>query len=151
MRRARSRAGSASTRTGGPTLSAGAFGAVDIALRHPRLFRRVESWGGYFEPLRDGPLRRASTRRLDAHDPTLLVRTDAPLLRSRRVRFFPSTGPGHGRISAAATPRFARLLRTLGVTYRLELVARKQREWERQLVDGLLWVFGRGSGVVLGR
>jgi len=27
-------------------LSAGGFGAVGIALRHPRLFRRVESWGG---------------------------------------------------------------------------------------------------------
>src|SRR5438105_11523438 len=122
-------------------LSAGGFGAVDIALRHPRLFRRVESWGGYFRPFRDGPLRLASSAELAAHDPLLLVRADAPLLRSRHARFFLSTGPGHGRIQAAATPRFARLLRTLGLPCRLELV-QKRGGWERQLVAGLRWAFG---------
>ena len=122
-------------------LSAGGFGAVDIALRHPRLFRQVESWGGYFRHFRDGPLRLASSAELAAHDPLLLVRADAPLLRSRHARFFLSTGPGHGRIQAAATPRFARLLRTLGLPYRLEFV-QKRGEWERQLVAGLRWAFG---------
>jgi enterochelin esterase-like enzyme len=122
-------------------LSAGGFGAVDIALRHPTLFRQVESWGGYFRPFRDGPLRLASPVELAAHDPELLVRADVPLLRGRRVRFFLSTGPGHGKIEAAATPRFARLLRALGLAYRLELVPTKQGEWERQLVDGLRWAF----------
>jgi enterochelin esterase-like enzyme len=123
-------------------LSAGGFGAVDIALRHPRLFRQVESWGGYFRPFRDGPLRLASAGKLAAHDPLLLVRADAPLLRSRRVRFFLSTGPGHGPVHAAATPRFAQLLRGLGLPYRLELIRDKREEWERQLVDGLRWAFG---------
>src|SRR5438105_4346551 len=122
-------------------LSAGGFGAVDIALRHPRLFRRVESWGGYFRPLRDGPLRFASTTKLAAHDPTLLVRVETALLRSRRLRFFLSTGPSHGRVSPAATLRFARLLRALRLPYSLELVARKRGAWERQLVDGLRWAF----------
>jgi enterochelin esterase-like enzyme len=126
-------------------LSAGGFGAVDVALRHPGLFRQVESWGGYFRPFRDGPLRDASPVELAAHDPSRLVRADAPLLRSRRVRFFLSTGPGHGRIAAAATPRFAGLLRALGLTYRLERVPEKRGEWERQLVDGLRWAFGSGS------
>ena len=37
-------------------LSAGGFGAVYIAMRHPSLFGVVESWSGYFHPLRDGPL-----------------------------------------------------------------------------------------------
>src|SRR5438105_1257043 len=73
-------------------LSAGGFGAVDIALRHPRLFARVESWGGYFSPFRDGPLHHASPRELAAHDPTLLLPTDAGLLRRGGTRFFLSTG-----------------------------------------------------------
>ena len=32
-------------------LSAGGFGAYYIGLRHPELFGRVASWGGYFHPL----------------------------------------------------------------------------------------------------
>ena len=105
--------------------------------------RRVP--GGYFRPLRDGPLRDASAAELAAQDPSQLVRADAPLLRSRRVRFFLSTGPGHGTITAAATPRFARLLHGLGLPSRLERVDGKRGEWERQLVDGLRWAFGSGS------
>jgi hypothetical protein len=120
-------------------LSAGGYGAVDIALRHPMLFRRVESWGGYFVPFRDGPLRRAQPRELEAHDPDLLAHAEAPLLRRLGVRFFVSSGPGHGRIAKAATVRFAGLLRTLRLPYRLELLREKRDAWERQLVDGLAW------------
>src|SRR2546423_14113779 len=122
-------------------LSAGGFGAVDIALRPPRLFRRVESWGGYFRPFRDGPLREASPAELEAHDPTLLVRAEAPLVRRLGVRFFASTGPGHGHVTVGATVRFARLLRALQLPYRLELLARKRGSSARQLVDGLPWAF----------
>jgi enterochelin esterase-like enzyme len=120
-------------------LSAGGFGAVDVALRHPTLFRRVEAWGGYFAPFRDGPLRHATPADLAVHDPTRLVRADAPLLRRAGVRIFLSSGPGHGRVTKAATIRFARLLRTMRLPYRLELLREKRGEWERQLVDGLLW------------
>jgi hypothetical protein len=56
-----------------------------------------------------------------------------------------STGPGHGRVTAAATPRFARLLRGLGLPLRLERIDGKRGEWERQLVDGLRWAFGSGG------
>ena len=125
-------------------LSAGGFGAADIALRHPGLFRRVESWGGYFRPFRDGTLRFASRAELAAHDPTLLAGMDAPLLRRRGVRFFLSSGPGHGPVSTAATVRFARLLRSLRLPYRLELLHEKRGAWERQLVDGLRWAEGAG-------
>src|SRR2546422_90300 len=58
-----------------------------------------------------------------------------------RVRFFVSTGPGHGHVTVGATVRFARLLRALQLPYRLELLARKRGSWERQLVDGLRWAF----------
>ena len=122
-------------------LSAGGFGAVDIALRHPRLFRRVESWGGYFRPFRDGPLHHASPAELATHDPMLLLPTEAPLLRSLGTRFFLSSGPGHGRVTPAETLGFARLLRTRGLPYALELLPHKRGAWERQLVDGLRWAF----------
>jgi hypothetical protein len=120
-------------------LSAGGYGAVDIALRHPTLFRRVESWGGYFAPLRDGPLRRVSRGALAAHDPELLTRAEAPLLRRLGVRFLVSSGPGHGRITKGATVRFAGLLRRIGLPYRLRLMQDKRGAWERQLVRGLAW------------
>src|SRR5437870_910677 len=55
-------------------MSAGGYGAVDIALRHPGLFDAVESWSGYYRPLRDGSLARAGRRTLAAHDPLRLVR-----------------------------------------------------------------------------
>jgi enterochelin esterase-like enzyme len=126
-------------------LSAGGFGAVDIALRHPRLFRRVEAWGGYFSPFHDGPLRHASPVELAAHDPMLLLPTEAPLVRSLGTRFFLSTGPGHGHVMPAETVHFARLLRARGLPYDLELLARKRGAWERQLVDGLRWAFGSGG------
>ena len=120
-------------------LSAGGFGAVDIALRHPRLFERVESWGGYFAPFRDGPLRAATAASLARHDPTLLVRREGSLLRRSRIRFFVSSGSSHGAVTTRATVRFAWLLRALGLLYRLELFREKQGAWERQLVAGLLW------------
>jgi hypothetical protein len=117
---------------------------VDIALRHPRLFRRVEAWGGYFSPFHDGPLRHASPAELAAHDPTLLLPAQVGLVRRLGTRFFLSTGPGHGHVTPAQTIRFARLLRTRGLPYRLELLARKRGAWERQLADGLRWAFASG-------
>jgi enterochelin esterase-like enzyme len=122
-------------------LSAGGLGAVDIALRHPRLFRRVESWGGYFRPFRDGPLRDASAAELAAHDPTLLLQSEGSLVRRLGIRFFLSTGPSHGHVTAVATVRFARRVRALRLPFRLELLAARRDAWERQLVDGLRWAF----------
>ena len=40
-------------------VSAGGFGAVDMALRHLGTFSTAESWEGYFAPLLDGPFARA--------------------------------------------------------------------------------------------
>jgi enterochelin esterase-like enzyme len=108
-------------------LSAGAFGAVDIALRNPGVFGVVESWSGYFHPFRDGPLAHASAAQLAAHDPTLLVRREAALLRRRRVRFFLTTGFNHGGIFRRWTYDFARELQGLKLPYRL---------WASQAPDG---------------
>jgi hypothetical protein len=100
-------------------LSAGAFGAVDIALRNPGIFGVAESWSGYFHPFRDGPFAHASARELAAHDPTLLVRREAALLRARGIRFYLATGFNHGGIFRRWTYDFARELRGLGLPYRV--------------------------------
>jgi enterochelin esterase-like enzyme len=102
-------------------LSAGGFGAVDIGLRHPGLFGTLESWSGYFRPLRDGPFRHADARELAAHDPSLLVRSEAPLLRRLGTRFFLSCGSTADRRTAALATAFARELDTLRLPHALYL------------------------------
>jgi enterochelin esterase-like enzyme len=117
-------------------LSAGGYGAVDIGLRHPDLFDTMESWGGYFQPFRDGPFTHATKAMLDAHDPRLLVRREAAALRRRDVRFFLSTGrSGHGDVRASWTFDFARELATLGLSHRLWVLPDSARGhlWRAQL------------------
>ena len=122
-------------------LSAGGFGAADIGLRHPYLFGTIESWGGYFAPLRDGPLVRATPPELASHDPMQLLPRRAPLLRTLGTRFFLSSGPGHGKVLKIETPRFAAVVAAHGLPVHIELLGTKTGEWERQLVDGLRWAF----------
>jgi enterochelin esterase-like enzyme len=100
-------------------LSAGGYGAVDIALRHPGLFGVVESWSGYFHPFRDGPLARASGSDLARHDPMLLARRTATRLRADGVSFFLSTGFNHGGVMRRWTFDFGRELHSLGVSARI--------------------------------
>jgi enterochelin esterase-like enzyme len=123
-------------------LSAGGYGAVDIGLRHPSLFGAIESWSGYFDPLRDGPFKDAGSALLAANDPTLLVRHDAPRLRAARVRFFVSTGPAHSHwIPGNASRRFAAELRALGLPTTYRAYASRRGEWRKQLDAGLEWAF----------
>lgn len=97
-------------------LSAGGYGAVDIGLRHPALFGTLGSWAGYFRPVfRDGPFVHASAAYLRAHTPTLLLRRDAPALRSVGTRFFISAGGNHGAVLAQWSVDFAREVRSLGL------------------------------------
>lgn len=124
-------------------LSAGGFGAVDIGLRHPSLFGRIESWGGYFTPVLDGPFKHATRAVLAAHDPTQLVVENQPLLRRAKTRFFVSTGPPHSRWAPpSATIDYAARLHALGLPYTLRVYASKQGEWRDQLDDGLRWALG---------
>jgi S-formylglutathione hydrolase FrmB len=120
-------------------LSAGGYGAIDIGLRHPQLFGRLESWGGYFTPHRDGPLAEAGPAELAAHDPRLLVRKETALLRRRHVRFYLSSGPGHGNVQPSETVSFARELAGLRLPVRLQLLKDGRGQWERQLDEGLRW------------
>jgi enterochelin esterase-like enzyme len=121
-------------------LSAGGFGAVDIALRHPRLFDTVESWSGYFRPLRDGPFKNATRALLAANDPTVLARTEARLLRTEGVRFFLSTGPAHSHwFKPQQTVDFMRELRSLGLPVSYHLYSSPKHEYGTQLDVGLVY------------
>jgi enterochelin esterase-like enzyme len=123
-------------------LSAGGYGSVDIGIRHPRLFSRLESWGGYFTPFGDDPLDNVGDEVLASHNPTLLARSAAPTLRRLGVRFYLSTGPGHGKVERADTIDFAHELATLRIRYRLRVFRGGKGMWERQLAAGLRWAFG---------
>jgi enterochelin esterase-like enzyme len=126
-------------------LSAGGYGAVDIGIRHPQLFGRLESWGGYFTPFGDGPFDDVSDEVLAAHDPTLLARSTAPTLRQLDIRFYLSTGPGHGNVQPSQTVDFAHELRSLGIRYRLRVFPGGRGVWERQLAAGLKWALAPGG------
>jgi enterochelin esterase-like enzyme len=101
-------------------LSAGGYGAVDIGLRHPGLFGTVEAWSGSFTAVHDGSLAHANAAELAAHDPSLLVRREASLVRRLGIRFFLSCGK-NDRVTAQGTKAFARELASLRIPYRLWL------------------------------
>ena len=100
-------------------LSEGGYGAINIALHHPREFSVVESWSGYQRPDKLRSIFGKQLELLPANDPQTLVRREAPLLRRLHtyIWFYSgSTDPLHLQNAA-----FARELTTLGVahTYRL--------------------------------
>jgi S-formylglutathione hydrolase FrmB len=124
-------------------LSAGGFGAIDIAVRHPDLFSAAESWSGYFTPLHDGPFKTATRQTLAAHDPTILVWADRRQLQLAGLRFFVSSGPSHSHwFREEQTVAFARELRSLGLPVELRLFPTLKGEWRDQLDAGLSWAFG---------
>ncbi len=100
-------------------VSAGGFGAVDMALRHLGTFSTAESWEGYFAPLLDGPFAHASAATLAAHNPVLLARREASAIRVRHMRFFLSTGGSHGAVKFRWTFDFDHELRSLRIADRL--------------------------------
>ena len=109
-------------------LSAGGYGAVDIGLRHPTMFRTLESWGGYFRPFRDGPFAHATTSYIRAHTPTLLVAQKRAVLQRLRTRFFLSTGTsGHGDVKARWTFEYAAKLTRLHLPHKLWVLPAQKR------------------------
>jgi S-formylglutathione hydrolase FrmB len=122
-------------------LSAGGFGAVYIALREPRLFGTVESWSGYFHPLRDGPFKHDTKTQLAANDPRALAPRERVALAG--TRFFLASGPFHSHwFRPAETWAFARTLRGLGLRVRTYYYGAPRGEWKAQLAAGLAWALG---------
>jgi enterochelin esterase-like enzyme len=124
--------------------SAGAYGSVDIGLRHPGLFGTLESWSGYFRAPRDGSLAHATTAERMAHDPQVLLPADAGELRAGHVRVFLSAGRSEHRTLRAART-FARELSELHIDHVLHLTAggHHGRTWRAVLPAGLLYALAR--------
>jgi enterochelin esterase-like enzyme len=122
--------------------SSGGYGAIDIGLRHPMLFRTVEAWSGYFTPIADGSLAGASPSVLAAHDPRLLVRREAPLLRRLGTRFFLSCGATRDRLNA--TSSFGAELASLRLPVRVWLGpgGHDGKLWRAQLPAALEYALG---------
>lgn len=124
-------------------LSAGGFGAVDIGLRTPEVFGRIESWSGYFRPLRDGPFKGAGGSVLAANDPIRIVSREAGLLWLLGTRFFLSSGPTHSHwFKEQQTVDFAARVRKLGIPVTIHLFPTSRGEWRSQFEAGLKWAFG---------
>jgi|SRR5579884_114129 len=127
-------------------LSAGGYGAVDIALRNPTVFGAVESWSGYFQPLHDGPFKHATKAVLAANDPVLLAPAEATTLRRDHIRFFVTTGPSHSHwFKASGTYAFANELRSLGLPVHYAYYPSAKGEWREQFDDGMVWAFGTAA------
>jgi enterochelin esterase-like enzyme len=60
--------------------SAGAFGAVNVGLRHLDTFGIIESWSGYYTQTPTGPFKHASKASLRANSPAAYVGALKPAL-----------------------------------------------------------------------
>jgi enterochelin esterase-like enzyme len=101
-------------------LSEGGYGAINIAVQHPREFSVVESWSGYVRPDKLHSIFGRDLQLLPANDPRLLVRRAAPSLRKIGAYFwFYSGSTDRFRTQNAA---FARELTALRVPYKYRLV-----------------------------
>ena len=124
--------------------SAGAYGSLDIALRHPGVFGTIESWSGYFSAPHDGSLAGASASERLAHDPSALVRSQAERLRAEGVRVFLSAGRREPR-TLAATRKFARELASLGIRHvtHVDAGGHHGSTWRAVLPAGVRYAFAR--------
>jgi enterochelin esterase-like enzyme len=126
--------------------SAGGYGAVDIALRHPGLFGVAESWSGYFVAPHDGSLHGASASVLAAHSPSVLVARDHARLRRLDLRILVSAGL-HERRVLHATRSFGAELARLGLKARVLITQGRHdgRQWHAVLGPGLAYAVGRAG------
>jgi S-formylglutathione hydrolase FrmB len=97
-------------------LSEGGYGAIDIAIRHPREFSVVESWSGYERPDKIRSIFGADLRTLAANDPRLLLPHVSSTLRRMGTYFWfysGSTDP-----TRKQNAMFSRELSKMGIAHR---------------------------------
>lgn len=68
--------------------SAGGYGAMNLALRHPDVFGNFQSWSGYYRQSRTGVFAHATPAQLAANSPIEEALRRSPLLRANPVRAF---------------------------------------------------------------
>ncbi|MDQ6750854.1 MAG: alpha/beta hydrolase-fold protein [Actinomycetota bacterium] len=96
--------------------SEGAYGAVNVALRHLDTFSIVGLWSGYFQQHRKGPFARAPTAQVAANSPADYVGALAPRLRRHSFHAYLFSGlVDPDRLLSAA---FSERLRAAGVDVR---------------------------------
>jgi S-formylglutathione hydrolase FrmB len=102
-------------------LSEGGYGAINIAVHHPREFKLVESWSGYEEadPIRS--IFGKDRALLTANSPALTIPAVASTLRARHVRFWFYTGTEDTHFRAQNVA-FASELSSLGIPHRFYIV-----------------------------
>ncbi len=129
------RAGASRTIAG---LSAGGFGAIDMALRHPGTFGVAESWSGYFDAPHDGSLRDATPVERDEHSPSWLLEHDRARVAREGLRMLVSAGAGEP-VVLHATRAFAAELARDHLPSRLLVVpgGHDGRQWRAVLGQGL--------------
>jgi enterochelin esterase-like enzyme len=113
-------------------LSEGGYGAINIALHHPREFSVVESWSGYERP---DPLRSLFGARLGllaANDPRLLLPRVARVLRKRGTYFW---------IYSGSTDRF----RAQNAAFAAELTRARVPHRYFEVYGGHTWAIWRDS------
>lgn len=125
--------------------SEGAYGAVNIALRHLSMFGTAESWSGYFVQDRSGVFARASLRALDANSPAVYVRAMRAAL--HRFPFHAYIYSGRDEAGLAQDDEFARALGRKGaqVEFRVVPGGHDWATWRAQAPATLLYlghVFG---------
>jgi enterochelin esterase-like enzyme len=101
-------------------LSEGGYGAINIAVQHPREFSVVESWSGYVRPDKLHSIFGRNLQLLPANDPRVRLRRAAPSLQKTGVYFwFYSGSTDRFRQQNAA---FANQLSALHIPYSYRLV-----------------------------
>jgi enterochelin esterase-like enzyme len=97
-------------------LSEGGYGAINLALQHPREFAVVESWSGYEQPARIPQIYGRKLQLLARNDPQTQLARVVRTLRAEHVYFwFYSGSLDHFRIQNAA---FARQLAAARIPHR---------------------------------
>ena len=104
-------------------LSEGGYGAINIALHHPREFSVVESWSGYERPDKLRSIFGPKLELLAANDPRLLVRTWRRVCASSDTYFWFYSGSTDRCTTQNAA--FARELAALGVSHKYRARVRR--------------------------
>jgi enterochelin esterase-like enzyme len=121
-------------------LSEGGYGALNIALQHPREFRVVESWSGYAlaDPIKS--IFGGNKRLLDANSPLLVLPKVANILRRNHAYFWFYVGSSDGGGAKRQNTAFAAKLTRAKIPHRFFVVTggHTWRVWRDHAPQALL-------------